>query len=90
MNEVEIRRSIRSWLSNAGRAPAVEDHTPLLEQKVITSLQLAELMLYLEELRGRPIDVEELRPGAFRSVDAIWESFFRPTHAAHAGGAHAC
>lgn len=80
MNEVEIRRSIRDWLSKSSRAPAPPglcDDTPLLEQKVITSLQLAELMLYLEQLRGRPIDIEELKPGAFRSVDAIWTSFFR-------------
>ena len=77
--EVEIRRSIRDWLSKASPAvppPGIEDHTPLLEQKVITSLQLAELMLYLEQLRGRPIDIEELRPGTFRSVDAIWTGFF--------------
>jgi hypothetical protein len=75
MNEAEIRRSLRDWLS----APWVRDDTPLLEQKVLTSLQLMDLLLHVEQLRGRPIEVESLKPGAFHSIDALWSHFFGAT-----------
>lgn len=79
MNEGEIRRSLREWLSRASKGtppPEVRDDTLLMEQRVISSLQLAELLLYLEQLRGRPIEIEDLTPAAFRSVDALWKHFF--------------
>jgi len=77
--EPEIRAALRDWVvrTNGQVSPAdVRDDTPILERRIVKSLDLMDLILFLEELRGRPIDVEALKPGVFRSIDAIWTNFF--------------
>lgn len=54
---------------------AVTETTPLVEQRLLTSLQLAEFLLFLEERRGRAIDVTQLEPGAFADVRTIVRRF---------------
>lgn len=77
--EVEIRSALRDWVvrTNGKVAPEeIRDDTPILEKRIVKSLDVMDLILFLEELSGRPIDVEKLKPGVFRSIDAIWENFF--------------
>jgi acyl carrier protein len=50
--------------------------TPLLEQRIITSLHIMELILFIERLRGASIDVRLIGPGSFRSINAIVTHFF--------------
>jgi len=78
--EARVREAIRSWIvSTSGRiAPgALGDDTPIFSRAVLESVHVMELILLIEELSGRPIDVERLRVGVFRSVDAIVANFFR-------------
>lgn len=77
--EVEIRASLRDWVvrTNGKVSPAdIQDDTPILERRIVKSLDIMDLILFLEELRGRPIEVDKLRPGVFRDIDAIWSNFF--------------
>jgi acyl carrier protein len=77
--EPEIRATLRDWVVRTnGKVTAadVADDTPILERRIVKSLDVMDLILFLEELRGRPIDVEALKPGVFRSIDAIWTNFF--------------
>lgn len=79
MTEDEARAALRTWI--AERNPDVDpaelaDDTPLIERRYLTSLQIADLMVFIESLRQAPIDPVVLRPGIFRSVDAICGSFF--------------
>ena len=77
--EVEIRHALRDWVvrTNGKVAPnEIQGDTPILERRIVKSLDVMDLILFLEELRGRPIDVEKLKPGVFRNIDAIWENFF--------------
>jgi acyl carrier protein len=77
--ETEIRTALRAWIvKTSGKAqPAdVADDTPILERRIVKSLDIMDLILFLEELRGAPIDVEKLQPGVFRNIDAIWKNFF--------------
>jgi hypothetical protein len=67
-------------------ADAVLDGTPLISSRLITSLQVLDLVLFIEELQGAPIDARMLRPQAFRDIDAICATFFADTPADHAGG----
>ena len=72
------RDALRSWI--LARRPdvptgALRDDTPLLQSRILTSLDLLELIVFLERLRARPVDVEELRAGAFRDVDTLCRSF---------------
>lgn len=78
-NEVEVRAALRDWIvRTSGKVPASEiaDDTPILERRIVKSLDILDLILFLEELRGSPIDVGNLKPGVFRSIDAIWTNFF--------------
>lgn len=73
------REALRGWLvEKNGRigAEQLSDDCPLLEQRVIGSLQIMDLLLFIEELRGRPVTVDELTPAAFASIDAICRRFF--------------
>ena len=75
-----MREAIRSWIvSTSGRIDpgALGDDTPIFSRAVLESVHVMELILLIEELSGRPIDVERLRVGVFRSVDAIVANFFR-------------
>ena len=77
--QVEIRETLRDWIvrtSGKVKASDVQDDTPILERRIVKSLDVMDLILFLEELRGRPIDVESLKPGVFRDIDAIWTNFF--------------
>jgi acyl carrier protein len=77
--ESEVRQTLREWIvKKNGRIPAQDlvDDTPIIERRIISSLQLTDLILMLEKLSGNPIDAEMLRPGAFRDINAIYRNFF--------------
>jgi acyl carrier protein len=73
------KQRLRAWiLENNGRridAADLRDDTPLLEQRILSSLQIADLLLFLEELRGAPVDLEGLTGASFRDVDALVKAF---------------
>jgi len=78
-SETDVRTALRAWVvKTSGKVTAAEvlDDTPILERRIVKSLDVMDLILFLEELRGKPIDVEKLQPGVFRSIDAIWTNFF--------------
>lgn len=73
-----LRAQLRDWVvwtSVRITRDELTDDTPLLERRIITSLQLMDLILFIESLSGRPIDVEQLKPGLFRDVDTICRHF---------------
>ena len=73
------RHELKSWILRNGHTAGldeIEDATPLIEQGILSSLQIMDLILYLEELRGAPIRVEQLAPGSFCDVDTIVDCFF--------------
>jgi acyl carrier protein len=78
VTETELREALREWIvRTSGRIgrEALRDDTPILEQRILTSLHVLELVLFLEQVTGLPIDVQRLRPGVFRDVDTICRSF---------------
>jgi len=76
----DVREALRGWMfehsRNAIDGHALTDATPLIEEGILSSIQVPDLLLFIEQLRGRPVDVEELKPGSFRSVEAIVTAFF--------------
>lgn len=89
MTESEVRDAIRSWIG--GHNPDVDigqiaDDTPLIERRYLTSLQVADLLLYVEELHRSPVDPSRLQPGVFRSIDSIYAAFFAPPRGAGPSG----
>lgn len=76
--EAEFRQALRQWILQKNGKIKVEDladDTAIIEQRIVTSLQLMDLILNLEKLTGNPIDVEQLKPGVFRSIDSIYKNF---------------
>jgi len=76
---VGTREALRRWIVE--RRPditsdAIDDHTPLIEGGYLESLDVADLLLFVEQLRGRSIDVDSLTPGAFRDLDTLHSTFF--------------
>ena len=82
--ESKIRESLREWIAGASGNTTPErlsDDTPLFRSGVLKSVQVSDLILYIEELAERAVDVEQLKPGAFRDIDTIYSIFFAGTHA---------
>ncbi len=79
MNEGRIKQSLRDWVAaRASHLPdgGIQDDTPLLAQRVVSSLHVMDMVLLIEELTGRPVNVDQLSPGVFRDIDSIFRSFF--------------
>ena len=77
--EAQAREALRSWIrERAGARIGADfsDQTPLVSSRLLTSLQVTDLLLHIEELTGEPLDVARLRPGVFRDIDAIYATFF--------------
>jgi acyl carrier protein len=78
-SEMEIRQAIRDWtIKKNGKISGgdLTDQTPIIEQRIITSVQILDLILFLENLSGKQIDVKNLKKGVFRNIDAIYQNFF--------------
>ena len=78
-SEREIRGELREWIARTSgkiRADELRDDTPLIEKRILRSLDVLDLIGLVETLRGKPIEVERIAPGSFRDVDHIWKSFF--------------
>ncbi|HUQ04063.1 MAG TPA: hypothetical protein VM261_16305 [Kofleriaceae bacterium] len=69
---------LRAWVVTNGRTiEGVEltDETPLLEKRILSSLQIADLLLFLEELRGEPVELEGLTGASFRDLGSMSRAF---------------
>jgi acyl carrier protein len=77
--EHDIKNRLSTWVAEQSsdyRQDTVPFDLPIIEQRIITSVQIMELILYLEHLRGEPINPMHIKPGAFSSIDAIYQHFF--------------
>jgi acyl carrier protein len=83
----EVRQTLREWVLRKARGVAPEHvtgETLLLEQRLITSLHIAELIMLVERLSGASVNVRELTPKDFESINAICARFFSDAPAAAA------
>jgi acyl carrier protein len=79
VSETEIREALREWVREraADRLEGdLRDDTPLLDSGILKSLDVVELVVYLEHLREEEIDVDMLEPGLLKSIDTLYQSFF--------------
>ena len=52
-----------------------EHNTPIFESGLFKSVQIMDLILFVEEISGKEVDVEGLKPGAFKDIDTIIKNF---------------
>lgn len=81
MDEQKIRQSLKRWIVEHSKAQVrgeLGDDTPILEQGILSSLDIVELVLFIESLRGEEVDTDAIEPEVFTSVDTLWKGFFEP------------
>lgn len=83
-NESTIRTALRQWIAGTSGKTSLEtlsDDTPLFRNGILKSVQVSDLILYIEELAERAVDVEQIKPGVFCDIDTIYLNFFARDHA---------
>lgn len=78
MHEESLRRQLRTWITEHSKVPAkgLTDSTPILEKGLLSSLDIVEFVLFIESLRGDEVDVDEIDPVSFTSIDTLYSTFF--------------
>jgi acyl carrier protein len=73
------RAELRTWIvatsSGKIRLEELRDDTPILEQRIISSLHVAELIVFVESLRGGPVDLTRLDGKSLRDIDSVCATF---------------
>jgi acyl carrier protein len=77
-SDKEVKTALRDWIAQKSkiRPEEINNETPFLEQRIISSIQLMELILFMEDLSGTSIDVKALKKGMLRDIDTIYRNFF--------------
>ena len=78
-SETEVRAHLARWVAERSQrvlAEEISGDTPILERRLITSVQVMDLILEIEQLSGKSIDVSRLKPGVFKDIDTIYRNFF--------------
>lgn len=78
-SEEEIKTALKEWVLKKGRGTekqSIDFSTPLLEQGILSSLQLMDFILYIEKLKGAPLPTKNLLAATFSSINEIYRQFF--------------
>lgn len=80
MAEADIKHKLRAWIVDRSKQPDAKDiltdDTPIIDSGLLSSLDIAEFVLYIESLLGDEIDIDDLEPEAFTSTNTMYETFF--------------
>ncbi len=79
MDEKRIRQGLRDWILERSGADAERlrrDDMRILDEGLLTSLDIVEFILFIESLRDAEVDVEAIEPDVFTSIDSLVEAFF--------------
>jgi len=80
MTELEIKQILRDWIAKTNgkiQTDELNDDTPIIERRIISSLQVMELLLFIEQLSDRPINFSQIKQNLFRDINAIHKNFFQ-------------
>jgi acyl carrier protein len=75
MTPAQLR--LRDWIAAAAGvdARAITADTKLIKERILTSLMILDLILFIEELRGAPLAPASITPAAFQTIAAITATF---------------
>jgi acyl carrier protein len=79
MSEAEIRSQLRRWIldrAGASEDRLASDDLPILEEGLLSSLDIVEFVLFIESLRGEEVDIEAIDPEVFTNIDTLYKAFF--------------
>ncbi len=69
-----LRDFVRSKSQNVDSA-TITDQTLIIEEGLISSVDVLELIFLIENLGGIEIDATELEPDMLQSIDSIYQAF---------------
>ena len=78
-SSAEVKKQIMEWIlqqSTKVTAAELNETTPLIEGRILSSLQVMELLLFLEKIKGGRVPIKNLKPGTFKDVQTICQTFF--------------
>ena len=76
--EIEVKQALRDWMvsKNGNIDPTdLSDETPIIDERIMTSLHVMDLILFIEDLTGNVINVEKLTSGDLRDINSIYRNF---------------
>jgi acyl carrier protein len=80
MQETDIKARLRDWIVKhskaTGKAATFTDDTHILEEGILSSLDIVEFVLFIESLRGEDIDTDDIEPQVFTSINTLYAAFF--------------
>jgi len=79
MQESDVRTKLRNWIVKHAKTPPkadFSDETRILEEGILSSLDVVEFVLYIESLRGDDIDTDDIEPQVFTSINTLYAAFF--------------
>lgn len=79
MQEHEIKDKLRNWIRKHAKTPPsadFSDATHILEEGILSSLDIVEFVLFIESLRGDEVDADAIEPEAFTSIETLYATFF--------------
>lgn len=85
MSEAETKAQLRTWIRKRAKLPAtreLNDDTPILDAGILTSLDVAELFLYIESLRGQEVDLTAIEPSVLKDINTLYAALFTAAQAA--------
>jgi acyl carrier protein len=79
MHESEVRAKLREWIAKRAKKAITakfDDETPVLQDGILSSLDIVEFVLYIESLRGEDVDADAIQPEAFTNINTLYSAFF--------------
>ena len=79
MNDKDVASLLSEWILN--RAGVSDSSgfavtTRIIDDGLLTSLDVVELILFIEDLRGEEVDADALEPESFTNVETLMATFF--------------
>ena len=75
----EIISQLRGWILERAGADAdrlTDSEMPILDEGLLSSLDIVEFILFIESLRGEEVDIENIEPEVFTNLRTLYEAFF--------------
>ena len=78
MDEERAKAELRSWIlaraqTESGRELAYD--TPVLDEGLLSSLDVVELILFIESLKGGEVDPDSIEPESLTDINTIYAAF---------------
>lgn len=79
MEDPEIIGQLREWIlerSGAGADRLTDVEMPILDEGLLSSLDIVEFILFIESLREEEVDIENIEPEVFTNLRTLYDAFF--------------